>query len=116
MTACTNCVAYESVRPASPPLRLPACHSTVATTAPDTSEPTRFIVTRSHCNVRVAAGAGVGARVRVRVRVRVGAHLVGGPQVVEAAVGIVHARVGEGEHAWRVTEGAHHRGARDHFR
>ena len=38
--ACTNGVQYESVSPASPPRRSAACHSTVPTTEPVTSDPT----------------------------------------------------------------------------
>ena len=36
--------------------------------------------------------------------------LVGGPEVVEAAVGIVDACIGEGKHTRLVAEGAHDRG------
>eukprot|EP00966_Prymnesium_polylepis_P160729 3714873-Prymnesium_polylepis.1 len=46
--ALTNCVAYESVRPASPPCSRRRCHKTVATTAAVTTLPIRFIITRSH--------------------------------------------------------------------
>eukprot|EP00965_Chrysotila_dentata_P039708 1319724-Pleurochrysis_carterae.AAC.2 len=38
ITACVNCVAYESVSPASPPLSVPASQSTDATTEPVTKE------------------------------------------------------------------------------
>ena len=50
--ACTNCVQYESVRPASPPRRSAACHSTVPTTEPVTSDPTceeRRLPTSKQC-------------------------------------------------------------------